>query len=207
MPGSRALSLAELLATRLCHDLSGPLGGLAVALEEAASDPDALDLAREAAGALRWRLLLMRAAWGAPAPLQAAALHDLAAGLVNGHRLHLTLEGPLASATLPALAARLVMNAVLLAAESLPHGGTIRLGGDPGAHVAVHPAGKGAAWPVGLGAVLADPESAWAALSGGRHGVQAALTALLARDAGVPARLLLSGPADAVPPLLLDFAA
>ncbi len=206
MPGLRDLTLAELLATRLCHDLSGPASGLLAALGEADADPGALDLARESAAVLRSRMLLLRAAWGAPAPLEGSALRDLAAGLPGGHRLHLALHDTLTKATLPGPVARLVVNAMLLAAESLPAGGTIAIAGAPDGSLVVQPEGRGAAWPPGLGALLANPDAAWAALGDERpQTLLPALLALLAQAAGVTVRLLLAGTAEAVPPLLIDL--
>lgn len=61
--------LAETLASRLCHDLSGEVHALAGAIEEmrdsAASDREAIELADDACEALIRRLRLARAAWGA----------------------------------------------------------------------------------------------------------------------------------------------
>lgn len=204
-----ALVLTEQLATRLCHDLSGPLSGLTAALGEAGADAEALTLAREAATVLRRRLVLLRTAWGTPTPLSGAALRELAEGLPNGHRLRLELAGPVAHASLAPEAGRLLLNALLLAAESLPRGGAIALEGDPGQDIALGIEGARAAWPAGLGTMLADPDAAWATLAEGARGArsQAALTALLADRAGARARLLLGAVGDTAPPLLFDLAA
>ena len=63
-----ALFLAETLASRLCHDLSGEVNALAGAVEEmrdsACPNRDAIELANDACEALVRRLRLARAAWG-----------------------------------------------------------------------------------------------------------------------------------------------
>ena len=59
------LTLAQDLCARLCHDLVGPLGTMANAVEMVGDDPDAAELAREAAASLRAKLQLWRAACGA----------------------------------------------------------------------------------------------------------------------------------------------
>lgn len=190
------------LVARLCHDLSGPLHGLSAALAEAREDAEALALAQEAAAALRARLALLRAAWGVPAALEAGGLRRLADGLPQAHRLRVVLAGPVADAPVPAAAARLLLNALLLAAESLPRGGTITLEGDPAGPVVLGIDGPGAAWPPGLGALLADPHPAWPPL----QRMQAALLALFAAEAGARLRLLLGGAAEGAAPVLLDLA-
>ena len=209
--GGRAdgLRLAELLATRLCHDLSGPLSGLLAALGEARADPQALPLAAEAARVMRQRLALLRAAWGDPAALPAGGLQGLAAGLPRAERLRLELAGPLALAVLPPLVGRLLLNALLLAAESLPRGGDMTLEGDPHATVVLGIDADGAAWPAGLAEMLADPDAAWRCVAaGGRGGrQQAALTALLAAQAGARVRLLLGPAGEAAAPILFDLSA
>jgi histidine phosphotransferase ChpT len=213
--GPVALRLALLLAARLSHDLSGSLGGLGAALGEAAVDPDALALAQDSAHVLRQRLALFRAAWGGgTGALGREALRRLAAGLPNASRVHLELDALEDRPALAPAAAQVLVSAMLLAAESLPGGGMLALAGRPGGggRVAVTIAGPRAAWPVGLGAMLASAEAAWEAIAAleepaGLRVLPAPMTALLAREAGVRASLLLAAGAELVPPLLLDFSA
>jgi histidine phosphotransferase ChpT len=216
MPGEPNVApdmrLALLLATRLCHDLSGPLSGLGAALGEMPQDPEALQLAIDAARALRLRVALLRAAWSTDPPAIARdGLRDLSGGLTNAARLRMDLDELEDSAAFDPVAARLLVNVMLLAAESLPAGGVITLGGSPGGPVFVRIAGKRAAWPVGLGAMLASAAAARQAAdalhgSASVSGLQAPLTALLIHAADVPAALLLAATAEQAPPLLLDFA-
>jgi histidine phosphotransferase ChpT len=203
--------MAHLLATRLCHDLSGPLSGLAAALGEMPGDPEALPLALDAAQVLRQRMALLRAAWGGvQAPIACSGLRELAGWLPNAARLRIDVDlagpdEPIAGTTV-----RLLVNVLLLAAESLPGGGALQMSGNPGGQVVVGIAGRRAAWPPGFGALLASADAARqaaSALSGtaGLRGVQAVMTALLAHHAGARAALLLAATTEQAPPLLLDL--
>ncbi len=201
------LRLAELLAARLCHDLSGPLGTLAGTIELAGEDPalagEALTLASASAAALAARLRLVRAAWsGDHAPMRCGQIETLLAGLPPSRRLRIDLSGIDPEPEFPPAAARLLINALMLGAESLPAGGVLSGHGSPAGEVILTLAGPGAAWPPGFAACLVDPEQAWAALSGPRA-LQMPLTALIAHAAGLRARLLLGGPVTAGPPPLL----
>ena len=205
------LRLAELLASRLCHDLSGPLGTLMGSLELMTEDPEtaeeALALANEVSVTMGKRLRLLRAAWGgAAATLRVEELRGLAEGLPQAHRISLQLDRLVPAARFPSGAARVLVNLLLLAAESLPAGGTIALAGDPEGEVQVSILGLRAAWPAGLAAYLVDEERAWAALGGDSSAalrlLQAPLTALIARTCGMRLSMLMARDAEAAPPLV-----
>ncbi len=209
--GPDGLKLAALLASRLCHDFAGGLGTVRNSLQFAREAPDdareALDLAEEAADEVVQRLRLMRAAWGDGN--EAASLADLlklAANLGRG-RIEVRLSGIDPQTLLPANVARLVLNMLLLAAESLPRGGIIAMEGDERNDLLVAIAGHGAAWPAGFAAWLAAPKAAWDYLSreddSDDRGLQGALTALIAHDGGMAVSMLMSGRAEAAAPLLL----
>jgi histidine phosphotransferase ChpT len=215
MQPADTLRLAELIAIRLCHDLSGPLGTLMGALELVTKDPqsaaEALPLASDVSAALGRRLRVLRAAWGgATASLSIADFAALADGaqMRRGGRIDLGGLDP-AGRFAPA-AARVALNVVLLAAEALPGGGTAAFLGDPASDVVVTLAGPRAAWPSGFAAYLGDESLAWQSMQSddtqASRGIQAALTVLIARASGIRLSLLLSPAADAVPPLLMNFA-
>lgn len=113
------LLLAELVCARLCHDLSGLLGGLVGTLElvtEASEDAEAAAIATATAAALAQRLRLLRAAWGGqPEPLDLPQLAALAQGLA-ARRVGLDLSGLPATTVFPPPVGRLVLNLLLLAA-------------------------------------------------------------------------------------------
>ena len=208
------LRLAELLAIRLCHDLSGPLGTLMGTLELVADDPamaaEALPLAGEVSVALGRRLRLFRAAWGGATPsLSVAEFAALVEGMQT-RRSRFDLSGLDPAGRFSPAAARLALNVALLAAEALPVGGAAMLAGDPAGDVLVAIDGRRAAWPAGFTASLGDPSLAWQALRGaegvdGARGLQGWLTALIARSSGLRLSFLVAATAEAAPPLLLNL--
>lgn len=102
-------------------------------------------------------------------------------------------------AGLPPLAARLLLNVLLLAGESLPRGGRVVLASTAsGTVVALH--GPGAGWPAKLAAMLAgDP----AAMRVDARHLQAPLTVLMARAAGIGLTLTASAPGEDAASLLI----
>lgn len=197
-----ALRLAEMLASRLCHDLSGPIGSLNQALELAASeipsDNEAFALARQAAADLAKRLRWRRAAWGSNGPaLDLAGLRAVAAG----PRVALDPGGLPPTTIFSPPMGRALLNVLLLADESLPRGGRIALSGSA-ADVFIVIDGPGAAWPAGLPRCLAEEDAAMAAIADPGT-LQTPLTVLLCRSLGLRLSMLLgSGPG--VPPLRLS---
>jgi histidine phosphotransferase ChpT len=207
--GRAGLRLAELLAARLCHEVSGPAGTLFGAVEIARSEPasaaEALDIAAAAATSLAARLRLLRAAWaGAADVLDIPGLAALCAGLPR--HVSADLDGLPADRQFPAAGAHVLLNVLLLAAESLPKGGVVTLG-DAGPDAAlVLPRGLGAAWPPGFAAWMTDPAPAWRAVaSAAPRGLQGPLTALLAHQSGIRMSFAFAAGTEAAPPLLLRF--
>ncbi len=191
---SDALALAELLARRLCHELAGPAGALAGTLEMAIEDRDldTVALAHEQATLLVTRLRLLRAAWGDGEAMHAGELQALLAGLPRAAKVRTELDGLDPGVRFAAPAARVLLNALLLAGESLPRGGRVTLtSAGAGATVSLH--GKDAAWPPELADLLAE-EVAWRGVDA-RH-LQAPLTVSLARAAGVALSLAPGGAGD-----------
>lgn len=186
---SPSLQLAELLATRLCHELAGVsgslLGVLELAAEQAGAGNEAVALARETAHELTRRLHLLRAAWGvAASTMDRAQLQELLAGAPVGRRVQIDLSGLDKEASFPPHIARLLLNLALLGAESLCGEGRAALQGSPELGIVTTIEGPRAAWPAALAEMLIDPCSAWRNLEGPRQ-VQAPLTALLAQASGL----------------------
>jgi histidine phosphotransferase ChpT len=210
----QALRLAELLCSRLCHDLGTPLGTLAAALEltgQNGAGPGvgmgAIAVADAAASAISGRVRLLRAAWaGEVAELGAAQIAELASALSAWRRVEVDVSELDRTTSFPPSAARLLLNLILLGSEGLPTGGTIVLSGSALHDVLVEISGPRAAWPAGLAAALADEQAAWNALER-PTAMQLALTALLARSGGFRLSILMSGaPLEIPPPLLLTLA-
>lgn len=121
-----------------------------VALPDA--DEEALSLAREAAGVLRERLMVMRALCGS-GPADGAGIAELMGPALAERRT--VLEARLdAGLALEPTASAMVAAAALLGAEALPRGGTLRLEGGA-AGFAIRIEGRNAAWPGPLAAALA----------------------------------------------------
>ncbi len=201
-PDAQRVMLAELLATRLTHDMAGLCGTFQGALELASEDAqatvEALALALDGARDLSRRLQMLRAAWGhTDEALDAPRLLHLAAGLPNLRRLHVDLSELAPGTELPAPLGRLALNALMLGAEALRQGGTLMLSGNART-IEVAILGHGAVWPETLADLLAAPERAWAALAGsGPRGLQAPLLVLLAQAARLQV-LLPHGPIGAL---------
>ena len=149
------LRLPAALAARICHDIAGPLGALAATLEMLAEDgdPEALAIARESAAMLSARLRLLRAAWAEEVEVPGTrVMQQLVPGLPNADRQRVTIN--LGTEMTPGLR-RLGLNLLLLAAASLPRGGDIHLGGQPGG-LLLTIGGRDAGWPAGLAACAAS---------------------------------------------------
>ena len=137
------LDFSAFLVSRVCHDLVGPLGAVVNGLEvlederDAAMRADALKIVTSSATQALARLQFMRIAFGAAgsagAELDLSEVGRLVAGLLSGGKIALHWETP--NVNWPKDWAKLVMNAVLIAADCLPRGGALRIetSTDPGA--------------------------------------------------------------------------
>jgi histidine phosphotransferase ChpT len=208
------LTLSEILATRLCHDLSSQANVLASAIEElqesSSSDPEALGLAAEASAALVNRLRLARAAWGASAASMSVAEFRQICATIPRRNVRMDLDGLDAGLNFAPAGARLALNVLMLAAECLPGGGVVEMHGQPQLDLVVRIAGPKAAWPTGLAGMIADPSAALEGLRLCDHVaaarlLQAPLTALIAHATGQRIRMLLGPLPEPAPPLLLGL--
>ena len=150
------LRVVELLCPRLCHELLGPVSAVNNGLELLSEGDrgmvrDVVDLLTSSADEAGRRLRFYRIAYGLGGGVtrQIGEIHDLAAGLLQGGRL--SLDWPKQSlASLPDVAReanKLLLNLVLLAAETLPSRGTVNVELKPtmaGVRAAVTAVGQGA---------------------------------------------------------------
>ena len=97
---------------------------------------------------------------------------------------------------------RVLLNLLLVAADSLPSGGQIVLAGTAD-DLFIRIAGPKASWPAGMALCLANDAEALAALDTGRN-LQMAFTALLAHASGIRLSSLLS-PSGSDDPAILHF--
>lgn len=158
------LALAEALASRIAHDASGSLQALVAAVELLSAEDEAVraeagSLAAEAVQRLRARIGLLRAAWGRPsAPLSLEAIAQLVSEGVGPPAVTIDFgrlePGPWAVEGYD----RVFLNALLVAAESLPRGGSVLCAGTSQGEIALAILGEGAAWLPGLAAVAAGDD-------------------------------------------------
>ncbi len=104
----------------------------------------------------------------------------------------LDASGLSADTVLSSAMAQVVLNVLLLAAESLPRGGTVALVDAAEGEMLATLAGPRAAWPEGFAACLTDEAAAWAALDGPGN-LLGPLAALLAFRAEYPAVVAAAG--------------
>lgn len=150
------VKLAQLLCSRLCHDLVGPIGavnaGLELMEEEVGDLGDAGRLARKSASQVTRRLAFFRIAFGfgggAAIPIDLGEVRDLALGLLAEGTVGLDWPAAPAKGTpVPATAGKCLLNLLLVAVDALPRGGRIavRLARLPeGVGVAITASGTGA---------------------------------------------------------------
>lgn len=127
------LRIAQLMSSRLCHDLVGAVGAINAGLEmsgDKSQDPrEALDLVGLSAGEVERRLAFYRVAFGlgssAKDGAHAAEARTLAAGLLTGGRVRLDWPDEEVPNDLSPTAAKLLLNMILVAQESLPRGGEL----------------------------------------------------------------------------------
>lgn len=149
------LDFAALLVSRVCHDLVSPVGAVVNGLEvlederDATMRADAIKLVTSSAELAASRLQFARIAFGAAgsagAELDLSEVGRIVQGLVKGSKVE--VEWLAANVNWPKDWAKLLMNATLLAVDSLPRGGRIKVetSSDPSApSFAVRAAGQGA---------------------------------------------------------------
>ncbi|MPZ09957.1 MAG: hypothetical protein GEU89_07045 [Kiloniellaceae bacterium] len=134
--------VAELLASRLCHDLVGPIGAVGNGLELLADDEfgmaeDAMKLTASSARQASHILQFFRLAYGlagAQVGADYSQLRDLSMALLETSRTKLDWTGVQAPEGAPDGIAKAVLNMIALGHEALPRGGklTVEILGGPG---------------------------------------------------------------------------
>jgi histidine phosphotransferase ChpT len=130
------LRVLELLASRLCHDLVGPVGAInngleMIADEESGMAEEALELADTSARRAANTLQFYRLAYGTAGDRVGSDyrdLRELSIGLLSHTKIELQWEEIAAPDGAPDGLGKLILNMVVLAEESLPRGGTITVG-------------------------------------------------------------------------------
>lgn len=127
------IEFSALMVSRVCHDLVGPLGAVVNGLEvledesDASMRDDAIKLVTSSANQALARIQFMRIAFGAAgsagAELDLGEIGRLIQGLLEGGKVKLEWNVP--RAYWGKDWAKLLMNASLLGADSLPRGGLV----------------------------------------------------------------------------------
>ncbi|OAN75510.1 hypothetical protein A8B78_15960 [Jannaschia sp. EhC01] len=139
-------SLADLVASRLCHDLVNPLGAIGNGVEllemTGKADGPEVELIRDAVRAAEARIRLFRLAFGGALPGQSTSLRE-AKLVVEGyfHQSRITAEW-LATEDRSRQETKLGFLMLLCAETALPMGGNIRIGPDQMGHWQLEATGK-----------------------------------------------------------------
>lgn len=190
--------LAELLASRICHDLGSPVASVTALLPQAA-DPAAHEILSETTVELGARLKLFSAAFGFSDELSWAELGPLLLGAPMAHRVKFEMEA--AAAQLSPGRVRLVLSAALLAAEALPRGGAVRISREADGSVALLPEGRDAEWSPTLIQLLSGGSMETALAEGPRRVLAPWVMAQAAAERAELSLALSAG--MAMPPLLI----
>ena len=132
-------SLAELIASRLCHDLVNPLGAIGNGVEliemtGAVRGPE-MALIRDAVRDAQARVRFLRIAFGAAAPTQILSTREAKAtaqGPWQGARLHVSWA---VAEDLPRHRVKIGYLMLLCAETALPMGGDVTIAQAPGGHL------------------------------------------------------------------------
>jgi histidine phosphotransferase ChpT len=201
-----ALDLAALLCSRVCHDLISPSGAIVNGLEvlEESTDDEtrsfALELIKKSARTASARLQFCRIAFGAAgsatAQVDLGDAENVARGFVEDEKVKLFWN--LSRSLVPKNRVKLLLNMILVAAQSIPRGGIVEVEGDgtPEAMTfKVSARGLNARIAQAVPALLAGyPESGVV----DAHGIQSFYTGLLARASGLGVTIEADGDAIVV---------
>ena len=200
-----ALDLAALLCSRVCHDLISPVGAIVNGLEVLAEEKDeetkafALDLIKKSAGTASAKLQFCRIAFGAAgsagAQIDTGDAEKISRGFLEDDKTKLTWNLP--RAFLPKNRVKLLLNMLLIAAQSIPRGGALTIdaiGEGETMGFKVGAAGTNAKIPPT--ASLLSAEAGEQSLDA--HRIQPFYAGLLAKACGLKAAIAMEGDAVAI---------
>jgi histidine phosphotransferase ChpT len=198
-PAPDALELAALLCSRVCHDLISPVGAIVNGLEVLDDNPKpedrdfALDLIHKSAKTASARLQFCRLAFGAAGSSGAQIDLGDAQAMAKGHIEDgkVTLSWNLPRLLLPKNRAKLLLNMLLIAQQTIPRGGTLTIdpvGEGETMSFRITAAGLNARVPQNIVDMLGSTAAAVDA-----HAVQPYYTRLLAQACGLTVKLTPEG--------------
>ncbi|MTV16031.1 MULTISPECIES: histidine phosphotransferase ChpT [Bradyrhizobium] len=199
-PAPDALELAALLCSRVCHDLISPVGAIVNGLEVLDDNPKpedrdfALDLIRKSAKTASARLQFCRLAFGAAgssgAQIDLGDAQNMAKGHIEDGKVTLTWNLP--RLLLPKNRAKLLLNMLVIAQQTIPRGGTLTIdpvGEGEAMSFRITSAGLNARVPQNIVDLLNESS----ANTVDAHAVQPHYTRLLAEACGLKVTLALDG--------------
>jgi histidine phosphotransferase ChpT len=181
-PWPVAAQLAELVATRLCHDFGSPLSTLTAVMPQAGEAP-AHALLTETVAELKARHRLFCVMFGLADDLDWPQFTELLAGSPISHRVAFDVRAAQGIPVPGATIMRLLLAAALVAGEALPRGGVVRISTWAEGGFAILPEGRDASWSPTL-LLLISGGTMEAALREGPRRVLAPWVAALAAAEG-----------------------
>jgi histidine phosphotransferase ChpT len=129
------LAILELVCSRLCHDLVGPVGAATNGIEllrdiSGNQNEDILDMTDESARTAWRRLEFFRVAFGhggGRSGWSEAELAGLAAGMLRDTRVSLNWPASGSEISITGRGGKLILNMVFLIAEAMPRGGEVKV--------------------------------------------------------------------------------
>lgn len=153
------IAVTELLMSRLCHEIVGPVGAInngVELIEEMGEDmtADAMQLIGGSAKQAAARLQYFRVAYGRTGRMEtrAAELRTLASNALNGGRIRFAWPMGAIAPDIPDGAGGLILCMVDLATHALPRGGAVTV--EVGKTISILAEGQGAALPPDLTAAM-----------------------------------------------------
>jgi len=191
MPVNVDIVVTQLLCSKLCHDLVGPIGAVSNGVEmveefDATMRDEALGLIGDSARQASARLQFYRYAYGrVGAPITCDVLAGLITDLFGDGPFKLDWPGDMSAEIVEGARGKLLANMILLATEALPRGGRISVrGSGEGGALRVVADGETSALPGEVAAAMSTEVDVKTLTA---RSVQAHFTALLA--AGLAGRL------------------
>ena len=191
-----ALDLAALLCSRVCHDVISPVGAIVNGLEvlDEEKDPEmrtfALDLVKKSATVASAKLQFCRLAFGAAgsagASIDTGDAETVTRGLFGGDKIKLDWRAP--RILMPKNKVKLILNLCLIAAGTIPRGGTMTVdveGQDDEAIIRIVAKGNYARVPAGTASLLAGAPEHGNIIDA--HAIQPFFTGLVSREVGMVA--------------------
>ena len=200
-----ALDLAALLCSRVCHDLISPVGAIVNGLEVLAEAKDeetktfAMDLIKKSAGTASAKLQFCRIAFGAAgsagAQIDTGDAEKISRGFLEDEKTKIAWNLP--RLLMAKNRVKLLLNMVLIAAQSIPRGGPLTI--DPigsGDTIGFKESATGTNAKVPPNAALMTGEAGLEGLDA--HRIQPFYAGLLANACGLKGAVALEGEAVVV---------